>query len=267
MSAVHRKDEAQFVRRAHLAGVELVSVSYNNRKFPQHSHAEYVIGAVTAGAESLVVNGKRHVVVKGEVLRLHPDEAHANATLGEEALRYSVLYLPRATIKAYLDTSDDLGFSSPVTSRSDVFRAVCHAHHVLMRDDSGALEQESAVNALVRALNCEALPRKDGAASPAQVAAARDFIDAHFASGFGLTTLSSFAGLSVFHLVRSFKKSVGLSPLAYRNQRRIAEARNLLLAGEPIAQVALALGFADQSHFTRQFQRLVGISPGRYVQQ
>lgn len=267
MCAANQRDDARFVRPEHLAGVEVVSVSYSNRKFPQHSHPEYVVGAVTAGAESLVVRGQRHVVESGNVLRLHPDETHSNATLGEETLQYRVAYLPRATVSSYLDAPQDVGFPGPVTTRPDVFQSICRAHQALMTVDSGELEQESAIHALVRAMTYETRPARDKVASPAQIAWARAYIDEHFARGFGLTTLAEATGLSVFHFARSFKKAVGLSPLAYRNQRRIAEARALLTAGQPIVHVALAVGFADQSHFTRQFQRLVGTSPGRYLQQ
>lgn len=77
----------------------------------------------------------------------------------------------------------------------------------------------------------------------------------------------SIADLSVFHLAHSFRKAVGFSPLAYRNQRRVIEARRLLRDGGQIADVAAAVGYADQSHLTRQFQRIVGVSPGRYAQQ
>jgi len=82
---------------------------------------------------------------------------------------------------------------------------------------------------------------------------------------FGLCDLSRLTGLSAFHLVRTFKKAVGLSPVAYRNQRRIVAARQRLVDGQPTAQVALDLGYADQSHFTRHFQRIVGASPQRYA--
>lgn len=267
MAEDHDRDGALFSRPRHVPGVEVVSASYRDRRFPQHSHPEYVVGAVTAGSESLVVKGQSHVVGRGDVLHLNPDQTHANATLGQETLRYSVIYVPPASVTAYAEAADALAFSRPVTTGSAAFRTVIAAHVALMNSDSEALEQESAVQALVQALCLKAEPAKRHAASPRPIAAARDYIDEHFARGFGLTTLSEVTGLSIFHLVRSFKATVGLSPLAYRNQRRIAKARELLLAGQPIAQTALAVGFADQSHFTRQFQRLVGTSPGRYLQQ
>ena len=261
------QDKVQFWRPSFIAGAEIVSVAYRCRNFPEHSHAEYVIGTVTEGAESLTVKGVAHHVAAGAVLRLHPDEAHANTTVGTGTLRYSVLYLPAATIKPYLDEGCFLAFATPVTTDPSTYEMVQHTH-ALLASDTGQLEQESAVAALVRSLmSRDARPASSVAASPAMIALARDYIDRHFADAFGLETLSQLTGLSVFHLVRGFKKAVGLSPLAYRNQKRVVAARAMLLIGEPIAQVAVSVGYADQSHLTRQFQRIVGLPPGRYAQQ
>lgn len=265
------RDEARFSRPRHLTGVELVEVAYRHRSFPQHSHAEYVVGVVTAGAEILTVREHPHLAAAGSVLRLHPGEPHANRTLGDDLLRYRVLYLPTGLVRGYLDpdAAPELRFDAPVIYDRTLFEAVEEAHAALSADDAGPLEQQSALAALVARL-AEApgasSPRPDRA-QPAAIERARGYIDEHFAEGFDLDTLAAAAGLSSFHLVRSFKKAVGLSPLAYRNQKRVMEARSRLLAGEPIAQVALDMGYADQSHLTRQFQRIVGISPGRYAQQ
>ena len=110
-------------------------------------------------------------------------------------------------------------------------------------------------------------PARQSRAGSIPIRRACAWIEEHFAESFGLTELASVAGLSAFRLAHLFKESIGLSPIAYRNQRRIAEARRLLRDGKPIAQIALQLGFADQSHLTRQFQRIVGLSPERYRQQ
>ncbi len=269
MTLTTDRDEARFSRPRHLPGVELVTVSYRDRSFPEHSHAEYVVGSIVTGAETLVVRGQPHVASAGDVLRLHPDEPHANSTLGAETLSYRVLYLPIQAVHPFLDPDGEpaLTFETPVTRRPSLFRLVNQTHAALSDNDAGALEQQTALAELVRSLADPGRPRRRDTAPPAAIALARAFIDDRYAQGFGLDALADLTGLSVFHLVRSFKKAVGLSPLAYRNQRRVMEARGRLLAGEPIAQVALDMGYADQSHLTRQFQRILGISPGRYAQQ
>ncbi|MEW6665176.1 MAG: helix-turn-helix domain-containing protein [Thermodesulfobacteriota bacterium] len=72
------------------------------------------------------------------------------------------------------------------------------------------------------------------------------------------------ANLSEFHLLRSFRAVVGLPPHAYLIQRRIDYARSHLSRRLPIVQVGLETGFTDQSHFTRWFKKIVGITPGQY---
>lgn len=268
MSAeVIEKDRARFVRPRHLPGVELVSVSYRQRVFPTHLHPEYVVGTVEAGAEELCVGGVGHIVATGDVLRLHPGEPHANRCIGDATLRYRVFYLPGESIAAYLADGRPLAFAGPVARDRRLAARVAATHRLLCRDDSGPLEQQSALLALIDALASDRAEAPPTSAHAAAIERARDHIDGHFAEGFGLAALATIADLSVFHLAHSFRKAVGFSPLAYRNQRRVIEARRLLRDGGQIADVAAAVGYADQSHLTRQFQRIVGVSPGRYAQQ
>jgi len=72
------------------------------------------------------------------------------------------------------------------------------------------------------------------------------------------------AHLSTYHLTRVFKKSTGVSPHQYVVQVRVNSARSLLTAGagnRSLAEIAAAVGFADQSHLTRHFKRVLGVTP------
>ena len=84
------------------------------------------------------------------------------------------------------------------------------------------------------------------------------------ASPLSLTELSSVAGLTPSHFVRAFSRHYGMTPHAYLLDQRIRHARTLLRQGQPLAEVALASGFADQAHFQRQFKRRVAATPGQY---
>ncbi len=80
-----------------------------------------------------------------------------------------------------------------------------------------------------------------------------------------MTDLSRLAGLSISHFARCFRKSVGVPPHTYVKQRRVARAREMLAATDlPVAEIALVLGFSDQSHFTRRSREVTGVPPGAY---
>ncbi|MEJ6549697.1 AraC family transcriptional regulator [Corynebacterium sp. USCH3] len=76
--------------------------------------------------------------------------------------------------------------------------------------------------------------------------------------------LAELVGLSRYQLIRAVKQVTGLSPVAWRQNARILEARRMLRSGAAIADTASRLGFTDQSHFHRVFQAHVAATPGAY---
>jgi len=101
-----------------------------------------------------------------------------------------------------------------------------------------------------------------------QIREAVYYIHEHYAAEISLSTLARLAGLSPFHFARLFRESTGLAPHQYVIQCRIERARNLLLAGEQTtAQIAVAVGFCDQSHLTTHFKRVFGLTPKKFRQQ
>lgn len=80
-----------------------------------------------------------------------------------------------------------------------------------------------------------------------------------------LEELASLVGRSRFHFSRLFKASNGVTPHQYVVRRRVERARELLRAGNIIAEVAAAVGFASQSHLHSHIQRAFGCTPGQLV--
>jgi AraC-like DNA-binding protein len=70
--------------------------------------------------------------------------------------------------------------------------------------------------------------------------------------------------MSCYHFVRSFSRVVGMTPHAWQLDLRIQRGRGLLDQGMSLADAALQLGFADQSHFQRAFKQRVAATPGEY---
>ena len=104
-----------------------------------------------------------------------------------------------------------------------------------------------------------------GGLSPRHLRRACDFIAAHVAQDICLEDLAELTGLSCKHFARAFKQSTGLPPHQYLIVRRIEAAKCCLVdARASLADIALACGFADQSHFTATFRKLVGVPPGTW---
>jgi AraC family transcriptional regulator of arabinose operon len=94
---------------------------------------------------------------------------------------------------------------------------------------------------------------------------ARDFLDASYDRPLLLREIADAVGASVSHVQRCFRAQHGTTIVGYVQARRLARARELLLASDlAIGEVAFASGFNEQSYFTRIFTRETGLSPSRY---
>jgi len=97
------------------------------------------------------------------------------------------------------------------------------------------------------------------------VARAKDFMASNLESEVSLAEVAAACGVSLPYLSRAFRKSTGTSPYRWLMQERINRAKGFLsIPGNTLVGVALTCGFANQSHFTRCFSQVVGISPGRW---
>jgi transcriptional regulator of acetoin/glycerol metabolism len=104
-----------------------------------------------------------------------------------------------------------------------------------------------------------------GGLSPGALRRVKEHIAAHLHDELDIGTLAACAGLSVYHFARAFKASVGMPPHRYVLEQRVAKAAELLERTEhPLASIALVAGFADQSHFSRSFHSLMGVTPSQF---
>ncbi len=100
---------------------------------------------------------------------------------------------------------------------------------------------------------------------PAWLADVPDLFDGDPARPPSLRELASTAGVHPVHFAAVFRRYYGCSVGDYLRRRRVAEARRSLAGlDRSVTEVALSLGFADQSHLTRVFKRYTGLTPGAY---
>jgi len=101
-------------------------------------------------------------------------------------------------------------------------------------------------------------------AAPRAVNRALSFIQQNHTSDISLADIAAAARMSPFHFTRLFKRVIGVAPYQYLIQMRVNSARALITAGGggySLAEIATSVGFADQSHLTRHFKRVLGVTP------
>jgi transcriptional regulator of acetoin/glycerol metabolism len=108
-------------------------------------------------------------------------------------------------------------------------------------------------------------PQARGGLSPAVMRRVHEYVEAHLNDSIELAELSAIAGLSIFHFAREFKQSAGVTPHHYVMQRRVERAKALLADSDlSLSEIAFATGFSDQSHLTRHFRQMLGMTPGQF---
>jgi AraC-like DNA-binding protein len=95
----------------------------------------------------------------------------------------------------------------------------------------------------------------------------RSYIEECYSQSLSLHDLAEKVSLSPYYLLRAFQAEAGLTPHAYQESVRIRHAQQLIKSGLPLAKVAAEVGFSSQSHLTRRFKQIIGVTPGQYAGQ
>lgn len=107
--------------------------------------------------------------------------------------------------------------------------------------------------------------KSTGRATPPWLVHARDILQCHLTEHHTLSGLAQAVGVHPVYLACSFRRRYGCTVGEYVRQLRVEVAcRELSTADTPLAQVALNVGFSDQSQFSRAFKRTVGLTPSEY---
>jgi AraC-like DNA-binding protein len=138
--------------------------------------------------------------------------------------------------------------------------------HTALDHPGDELEAESRLTLIAERLHARLRPfaAPTPTPGPALARALRELLDEHVTEGIALDEAARLVHAHPAHLVRAFSGAYGIAPHQYLMSRRVDRARRLLLDGRPPGEVAALTGFYDQSHLTRHFRKLVGVTPGRY---
>ena len=227
----------------------------------------------------VVLEGAMDIVVRkaaGEVVR-HASAGYA-AFLSGDSRRSIVRMAGRARVAAVhvppewfarLSVQATVGDTKPIPRDETIKGLVSAMCDEIARDAStGRLYAESLSTALLSYALKNVSPRESaarGALSDAQCRCLRTYIRERLAEDLSLYELAHAVGLGARHFSRLFRSSFGTSPHQYVIHERLKEAARLLERGDRgVSDIAISVGFANQSHFTVAFRRGYGVTPRRW---
>ncbi len=253
------------------SGVQRLAARFGGHAYDTHRHETYGVGLTLWGAQSFHYRGALRTSRGGQVMVLHPDEAHdghaANDRGGVDAgFAYRMLYVDPAAVS--LAIGGNPPFVPEVVADDPVLADLLREAFADFPQSLEPLAIDAVVERLAGRLAARSddRPRARGAAvAHRAVARARDFLAAESHRTVASEELEAATGLDRFALSRHFRAATGTSPHRYQVGRRLARAQKMIAEGAALSDAAAATGFADQSHLTRHFAARFGLTPGRWA--
>ncbi len=231
---------------------------------PQHCHDHGYLIYGLEGAYTESYGGSGSVVCAPGVLRyLPPRQEHANvfengARCLVVAIEHEVLLRVGRHAQALERPGDIRGVASAWLGQR-LYQEFRHDDAVSLVSLEGVLLQILADGA-----------RYSGAPDPAMalprwLRLAREYAETNFLRTLSLAEIAGAAGVHRVHLAREFRRHFSVTVGEFLRRRRVEHACRLVTTtNDPLADVAIACGFSDQSHFCATFRRQVGLTPGRF---
>ncbi len=243
---------------------EVLHARHALHAYPPHTHDVWTLFLVDQGAIRYDLDRRDRAAVPGLVSILPPHVVHDGRPLDARGYAMRVLYLePSVMDERLIGPAVD----RPVVPDPTLQARLAAVHDALDCPDD-ALEAElrfAIVAERIRASLGE--PAGDPPSTPDHelADALRAYLDAH---AFEPVTMASAAlelGAGPTRLARAFADTFAIAPHAYVTARRLGAARDRILGGQPLADVAAEVGFCDQAHLTRRFKRFLGTTPARFA--
>ncbi|MEW6634551.1 MAG: AraC family transcriptional regulator [Pseudomonadota bacterium] len=263
------REAAKLTRHQGLGGLEMLAARYRDHAYALHTHPTWVFGVVVAGVEKLRIGRRRHLAPAGSIIIVNPEEPHDGEKGIPAGWAYRTCYPDAALMGEIAEDLELPGlpmFGDAIVEAPELARAFVMAHRL----GGQPLEQEGAVLTVLGELvkRFGERKRRDHLSSGGETARRfrlyGDIIEADLSAGFDLARLAAAGGVTRFQVIRDFNRAAGMTPGQYLRDRRIRAASALMKAGMPLAGIAAETGFADQSHLTRVFKAVKGMSPGAW---
>lgn len=267
-------EHAKYHHVPEVPGLVLGSARFADVGFDRHYHLDFHIGFVTEGIQRHRSKGESFLLGPGRIALMPPGEIHDGASEGGGAYTLKTFRLSQALIAGMAEEISgqprELELTSVLLEDPRLVGNLRGLHEAMQQAvGPGSLALQTQWITLLerllrqsRAITPESIP---GSLSALQWSRVRDYCFSHIDQRITLDDLARLCGLGRFPFLKQFKRTIGMTPHAWLLRLRLERACGLLArSGQPIIDVAHAVGFYDQSHFNRAFRQAFGVAPSRY---
>lgn len=243
---------------------EVLHARFTEHGYPPHTHDAWTLFIVDDGAIRYDLDRRSRGADPPMVTALPPHVVHDGRPATSSGFRKRVLYLETSVLGEHLIGP---AVDRPVIGDAALRHDVSDLHDALECIDD-ALEAETRlafVAERIRGWLGEPSPEPTEMIGHDLAEQLRAFLDAHLFESVPMSVVAAQLGAGPTQLARAFASVFGIPPHAYVVGRRLDVARDRILAGQPLADVAAEVGFFDQAHLTRRFKQFLGTTPGRFA--
>ncbi|MEM9907817.1 MAG: AraC family transcriptional regulator [Cyanobacteria bacterium P01_D01_bin.44] len=250
--------------------LELLRAESIYHSYARHAHPGYSIGIIESGVGGSYYRGNTYLAPPRSVVFMNPEEPHTGYSAEGLPLTYRMLYPSFGLIQQIATEADIKGspYFKEFFIEDDALARQIFSLHIVLEQSPDRLEKQSSLVEVISTLllnyaDFDTRSRQSNQEHRA-VQLIKAYLHENFSVNVSLEHLVDLTGLNRSYLIRVFRQTVGMPPYEYLTQIRVRKAKQLLETGLPIAEVAIAVGMSDQSHLTRHFKSLVGMTPGHY---
>jgi len=271
MPSAQLRNVTSYWRDPRIPGLSLLRADFTDHEYRPHVHSEMVVAITESGGAIITSRGVEAEARPDRLFVLSPGEVQSARMGRSRRWVYRSFYFGEDALE---DICRGLGiakrpsFSSSVIDDTGLITGFRSLHSALEQRGDSCEIREGLIQVFARMFQRAntAAPSTDACPDDrARFRKVAEFVRAHRLDELHLEELAALADLTVFQLIRLFKRMAGQTPHAYLVQLRLDEARRHLRDGMPIAEAAMAAGFYDQSALTNHFRRSYGITPGQYA--
>ena len=228
--------------------IEFVLSENIDKCFDCHNHVgHYVISLVMQGEVTVYLESRKLVCHEGDAFTIPPYAVHSvcqerdarllSMCIGTAFAAETDSETAEVIVRELLNDAVGLG----IFGEAQKERLLPFARAVFRGWDKGGKEMDTGIKNLA------------------------DRITSHPEQELLIEALAADIFVSKYYLIRKFKSSIGMTPHQFCIQNRIRKSQGLLDEEKTVSRIAVEMGFYDQSHFDKAFQRIVGISPSEYI--